>query len=122
MDEAQELSSRVAIIHRGRIVALGAPDELIHRLGAGQTLRLHTTAPADGELAAALRQVNGVSQVVPGADAITLTLGSAAAVLPDILRVADGLGLCVDSLTIQQPNLEDVFLRLTGESLAEVSQ
>ncbi len=120
MDEAQELSDRVAIIHRGRIVALDAPDALIRSLGAVQTVRLHTTSPAGSELIAALRRVNGVSQVLPGMGTLTLALHGAAEALPEILRASDRLNIRVDSLTIQESNLEDVFLRLTGENLAEV--
>jgi len=68
-------------------------------------------APADGEAVAALRRLDGVSAVSPGAEALTLILNDVADTLPAILRVTDRLGIRVDSLTVQQPNLEDVALR-----------
>ncbi len=120
LDEAQELSDRVAIIHRGRIIALGAPDELVQSLGAGEILRLEVASgPVGGQAVEELRQLSGVSGVIVGADTITMTLAAAADTLPEILRLADRRHLRVNSFTVQKPSLEDVFLRLTGESLAE---
>jgi len=63
-----------------------------------------------------------VSQVLPGDDSVTLSLPRAADALPDILRIAEREGVRVGSLTVQQPSLEAVFLRLTGESLTEESR
>jgi ABC-2 type transport system ATP-binding protein len=120
MDEAQELSDRVGIIHRGQIIALGTPDELIQSLDMEDTLRLRvaiaTVSPAALD---ALRQVKGVKQISSEGDAITLSLQSAAEALPEVLRIVKEAGIGVRALTVQQPNLETVFLRLTGERLTE---
>ena len=120
MDEAQELSDRVGIIHRGQIIALGTPDELIQSLDVEDTLRLRvaiaTVSPAALD---ALRQVKGVKQISSEGDAITLSLQSAAEALPEVLRIVKEAGIGVRALTVQQPNLETVFLRLTGERLTE---
>jgi len=123
MEEAQELSDRVGIIHRGRIIALGTPSELIQTIHAEDTLRLHVAVskvPADA--LEALRQVVGVKRVSVGGGAIILSLLHAADVLPEILRIVEEAGIVVSSLTVQQPNLEAVFLHLTGERLAVVSE
>ena len=123
MEEAQELSDRVGIIHYGKIIALGTPDELIETIQAEDTLRLHvgvSKVPADA--LEALRQVVGVKRVSVGGEAITLSLLHAADVLPEILRIVEEAGIVVSSLTVQQPNLEAVFLHLTGERLTAVSE
>jgi ABC-2 type transport system ATP-binding protein len=65
----------------------------------------------------ALTQVSGVKRVSPEEDAITISLLHAADVLPEILRIMQEAGIVVSSLTVQQPNLEAVFLHLTGQRL-----
>jgi ABC-2 type transport system ATP-binding protein len=123
MEEAQELSDRVGIIHYGRIIALGTPDELIQTIHAGDTLRLHVgVSQVSASVLDALRQVTGVKGVSPEEDAITLSLLHAADVLPEILRIMQEAGIVVSSLTVHQPNLEAVFLHLTGQRLTVVSE
>jgi ABC-2 type transport system ATP-binding protein len=118
MEEAQELSDRVGIIHLGQIIALGMPDELIEAIRAEDTLRLHVGA---GKVSAAalepLRQVEGVRQVSLQGDIITISVLHAHGKLPEILRIAEQVGTRVRSLTIQEPNLESVFLQLTRQPL-----
>jgi ABC-2 type transport system ATP-binding protein len=123
MEEAQELSDRVGIIHHGKIIALGTPDELIQRLHVEDTLRLSVgVAEVSVAVVDALQRVKGVKQVSAGGDTITLSLLDAAEVLPQILRIMEESGIGVGSLTVQQPNLEAVFLRLTGERLTVGSE
>ncbi|MBN2206646.1 MAG: ABC transporter ATP-binding protein, partial [Candidatus Aminicenantes bacterium] len=87
LEEAREISDRVGIIHRGRIVALGAPAALIAEFGGDETLRLSLAAAAPPPEAAlsALRRVRGVRAAASDADGVTVSLRSAAEVLPDIL-------------------------------------
>ncbi len=123
MDEAQELSDRVGIIHRGRIIAMGTPDELIRSIDGEDTLRLQVgLSGTPAGLANALQQVQGVRQVSVNGEVVTLRLRHAAGALPGILRLAEELGVGVQSLTVRQPGLEAVFLRLTGEKLPEASE
>ena len=123
MEEAQEISDRVGIIHHGRIVALGTPDELIQTIHAEDTLRLHVgVSEVPAAVMEALKQVRGVKRVLVGGDAITLSVLHAASVLPEILRIVEESGTSAHSLTVRQPNLEAVFLRLTGQSLTVVSE
>ena len=119
MTEAEEISDRVGIIHGGRLVALGAPVELIRTLHAEDTLRLHVADASRLPVAAldALRGAGGVSRLIVGADTLTLSVAGAAAALPNILDRAQAAGIAVRSLTVEQPNLEAVFLRLTGRGL-----
>jgi ABC-2 type transport system ATP-binding protein len=120
MEEAQELSDRVAIIHHGKIIALGTPDELIRMVPGDETLRLYVGAshvpPAALET---LDQIGGVNTVVHEGEGIILSLDNAASVLGRILQVAEEYSMKVQSLTVQQPNLEAVFLHLTGQILGE---
>ena len=118
MDEAQELSDGVVIMHRGRIIALGSPDELIRMAPGEDTLRLHVgQTPVPPAALETLRQTAGVTRVVREGNAIILSLGDTPDVLPHILRITKELDVPVSSLTVQQPNLESVFLHLTGQRL-----
>ena len=120
MEEAQELSDRVGIIHKGKIIALGTPDELIETARGEDTLRLTIGAsivtPATVER---LRTVRGVGLVSQDGDALTLSLKDAAPVLPEVLRIVEDTGVAVQSLTVQRPSLETVFLQLTGQRLVD---
>jgi ABC-2 type transport system ATP-binding protein len=118
MEEAQELSDRVAIIHQGRIMALGPPEEMIRELHGEDVLRLYlsqVTIPAG--MLDALREVRGVRQVFLEGDGLSLTLLNAGEVLSEILNIIADAGIGVRSLTVQQPNLETVFLHLTNQRL-----
>ncbi len=120
MEEAQEISHRVGIIHRGRIIALGTPEELIQRLHARETLRLQIgTATLPPDALAAFQRIEGVEQISLGEGAVTFSVRGAAELVPAILRTAGEAGIEVRALTIRQPNLESVFLHLTGQQLTE---
>ena len=118
MEEAQELSDRVGIIHHGEIIALGKPDELIQTIHAQDTLRLHVGASkVSTTMLDSLKQVEGVVQVLLQDNTITISALRAHKVLPEILRIAERSDISVRSLTVEQPDLEAVFLHLTGQTL-----
>ncbi|MHB0877044.1 MAG: ATP-binding cassette domain-containing protein [Anaerolineae bacterium] len=120
MEEAQELSHRVGIIDHGELIALGSQQELTHLVGEHDTLRLHLQ---DGEqvadLEAAMRQVAGViSASVAGDEVVLLVQEAEDSVAPAITRAGE-LGARVRSVDIEEPNLESVFLHLTGRALRD---
>jgi ABC-2 type transport system ATP-binding protein len=106
MEEAQRLCGRVAILDQGRVLALGSPDELIAAHGG--------TATVIAELAGA--KPTGLD--LPGSlDGQSLRFESSAP-LAEVARLVEK-GLRFDSLNIQQPDLESVFLALTGRRLRD---
>jgi ABC-2 type transport system ATP-binding protein len=121
MAEAEEISDRVGIIHQGRLIALGTPAELIATLHAEDTLRLHLdgSGPPPAAALAALQRLPGVGRLDARPGTVTFAVAGAADVLPAVLAAAGAAGIGVRSLTVEQPNLEAVFLRLTGRSLGE---
>ncbi len=120
MEEAQELSDRVGIIHKGKIIALGTPDELIQTIHAEDTLRLQLDTPdVPAATLQALERVRSIKEASLDGRTATLYLMRAAEVLPEILRIVEAAGINVQSLTVEEPNLETVFLRLTGRRLTE---
>lgn len=120
MEEAQELSHRIGIIDHGKLIALGTLQELVRRVGEHTTLILRLTQ-ADGgsELADASRAIEGVLQATAADGELWLNATSAECVLADVLNAAAGLGLNIRSIEIREPNLESVFLHLTGRALRD---
>jgi ABC-2 type transport system ATP-binding protein len=111
MEEAEHLCDRLAIVDQGRVVATGTPSELIGRGDASQ--RVSFSWP--GADAAWLSQLDGVERVTRRGDAVEVA-GSG----PMAVRVAAALagrGVAPDDFRTHHPDLEDVFLALTGRDL-----
>lgn len=107
MEEA-EVADRIALIDAGRIVALGTPRELKAQLGGG-VIRLKTDD--DGQARTWLR---GRGYGVEDSRELMLVHADPAAILPEILRT---MPVKVHRVSINEPSLEDVFLKLTGRGL-----
>ncbi len=118
MEEAQRLCHRVAIMDDGRIIALDTPQALIQQVGGG-VIRLGVH---DGHLpvfagrAADIPTVKAVSQ--RGGE-LFVEAHRARQALLDLLELANRLDARVTSLQILEPNLETVFLSLTGKHLRD---
>jgi ABC-2 type transport system ATP-binding protein len=119
MEEAELLCDRVAIVDRGRVIALGSPAELIASLGGDHVVEVR----ADG-IDAALRS-DGVG-ALPGVRAhrfdgpvLTLTVEAPHRTIPPLLNRLAALDLRLDGLTTRHTSLEDVFVSLTGRHLRD---
>jgi ABC-2 type transport system ATP-binding protein len=118
LDEAERLCDRVAIMHEGRIVGLDTPAALLATLGS-EIVELRIDGPADAALAA-LR-----SRHIAGSDAFTV--GSTLTVPLHDRSAADAVSaihdarLPVASLSTRKPTLDDVYLRLTGDRIADAA-
>lgn len=120
MEEAQELSDRVGIIDHGKIIALGTQKELTQMVGEHETLRLDLAEDADAEaLAAALRGVPSIIQSSATDHQVVLIAPEAEEALPEVITRANEMGAKVRAVHIQEPNLEAVFLHLTGRALRD---
>lgn len=107
LEEAQQLADRIAIIDHGRIIATGAPDEIIARYGRPERLRIV------GEPALADRLAASGLTVERRNDAVEIELGSKAEALR-ILETVASSGLRWESFSTRSDTLEDVFIRLVG--------
>ncbi len=107
LDEAQQLSDRIAIINRGRTIATGSPNEIIARYGRPERLRI-VGEPALADRLAALGH-----RVTRDDDGVEVELGSKADALR-ILETVASSGLRWDSFSTQTDTLEDVFIQMVG--------
>jgi ABC-2 type transport system ATP-binding protein len=120
MGEAEELSDRVGIIDHGQMIALGTQKELTQLVGENMSLRLHLNEgePADG-LVVALEQLPDVLEVTAVNSQIILITPDAAPILPAVMNAASTQAISLRSIDIEEPNLEAVFLHLTGRALRD---
>ncbi len=120
MEEAQELSDRVAIIDHGEIIALGSTGELIQMVGEQDHLQLRV---GEQEVPAAMiekyGQIEGVTHVAQQDGEIMVTAKRGRKALPDLIHLANEAEIDISSVSIQEPDLEAVFLHLTGRALRE---
>mgnify|MGYP002682407470 FL=1 len=120
MEEAQELSDRVGIIDHGKLIALGTQSELTAQVGEMDTLILHLGENEDPEhLAQALKALPDVLQANPSDHTVALVTPSAEELLAPVVSRSNELGIKIHSIDMREPNLEAVFLHLTGRALRD---
>jgi ABC-2 type transport system ATP-binding protein len=120
MEEAEELSHRVGIVDHGKMIAIGTQKELTQLVGENETLRLHTNKDMDVQpLMTALQELPEVIHASASEDMVVLIVPEADDALPPVLGKADRMGYKIRSVDIQEPNLEAVFLKLTGRALRD---
>jgi ABC-2 type transport system ATP-binding protein len=120
MEEAQELSHRVGIIDHGEMIANGTQKELTQTIGQHETLRLHLSEDIDANwLAGDLRSLPGVIQSSADNHAVLLMVPEAEEALAPVITRTNELDVRIRSIDIQEPNLEAVFLHLTGRALRD---
>lgn len=118
MEEAQGLCDRVGIIDQGRLQAEGTTRELVALVGEQD--RVHVDA--SGDLPAATRAcgaIPGVQRAATADSAIDVIADHGGALLPRLLAAIADAGAQVNSVEVTEPNLEAVFLHLTGRALRD---
>jgi ABC-2 type transport system ATP-binding protein len=118
LDEAERLCDRIAIMHHGRIVAVGTPAAL--RAELGKEL-VEVRLDGDAEAALALLRDHGVAGPAAFAVGSTLTLPVAEGGSTAAIAAVDALDVGALAVGARRPTLDDVYLRLTGGRLAEAA-
>jgi ABC-2 type transport system ATP-binding protein len=111
MDEAQQLCDHIAVVDRGRVVAVDTPQGLINRYGGGVRIVFSSTSNRDVSW---LHQTPNVSSVVRHGPRVEVSGNG-----PVLAHVGAALiahGMEPEDLRLEQPTMEDVFLNITGRS------
>ena len=118
MEEAERLCDRVGIIDQGKIIAEGTRRELVASIG--QKDKVSIAAHGDIEkAAAACRHLDGVEEVSATDEGIQLICSQGRRLLPKIMEAIGQSGAEVVSAEVIEPDLEAVFLHLTGKALRD---
>lgn len=118
MEEAQELSDHIGIVDHGKMIANGTHEDLVKLVGEQTRIDLTLDMDASNVLDE-WRALEGVSQVSAENGLVTVLAGDSNEVLPRLFDVTNRLSARITSVDIQEPNLETVFLHLTGRALRD---
>jgi ABC-2 type transport system ATP-binding protein len=134
MEEAQELSDRVGILDYGELIAQGTQQALTQSVGEADRLefQLGGPPPAEGALARLRDAIPGVTEVIytpaseeadaagaPAAGTLLVAAQRGRTVLPAVIQSLTEAGIEIQSVHVREPDLETVFLALTGRALRD---
>ena len=122
LEEADNLAAQVAIIDRGKIVALGAPEALKSGL-KGDSIQVELHEPAlNGTASALLAHLPELREAVVDGRTLRARVDNGARAVPGVLAALDSAGIGVASVTVARPSLDDVYLKYTGRAYRPESQ
>jgi ABC-2 type transport system ATP-binding protein len=118
LEEAEQLAGRVGIIARGSLVAEGAPESLKSRVGE-PTVHVELADPESaGRAREALAGLGTLERPSPRAPArVALRTAAGKAAIAPVVRALDEHGVAVESVEVETPTLDDVFMAVTGSHL-----
>ena len=115
MEEAERLCDRVMIVDRGRVVALDTPEALIGSLGVEKRIVFGVPEGQDVEC---LTRLSAVSRIEPS-DGHVIVYGHGDRFASSVVHALEDTDVAFTDFRTEEPNLEDVFLSLTGREMRE---
>jgi ABC-2 type transport system ATP-binding protein len=116
MEEAERLADRVAVIDRGRIVAIDTPAGIISRVSAEQKLRFRPSAPMDDRLLTELPEVTSVERAGP-----VVVVSGTGNLIHAVTSILAQHQVVANDLRVEQANLDDAYLTLTAHPTKELT-
>jgi len=119
MEEADQLCGRVAIMDKGRILALDSPDALKEQIDADTIVTVTATGDRDALARALEARVPGIALTRPVDGGVELHVKGKDRLLPAVVTGAEDAGFPVLDISVTEPTLETVFIKLTGKELRD---
>ena len=119
MEEADSMCNRIAIMDHGRILAMDTPKNLKESVGADHIVTISATGDLDAFARLLREKVEGATAGQQLDGTIQLHVKGTGGVLPRIVAVAEQEGFNITDLSVAEPSLEDVFIKLTGRELRD---
>ena len=116
VDEVESLCDRVAFMHRGELVTEGTPEELVSSIEGVRRILATLRNPVEY---GPVEDVSGVERVVPEGRDLVVHCEDRPGIVADVVAAIVGCGGDITDLIVRRPNLEDVYVKLTGEALRE---
>jgi ABC-2 type transport system ATP-binding protein len=116
MDEADKLADRVAIIDHGKIIELDTPENLKNKIG-GDVITIQSENKE--KLHLLLKNCKWCRGSKQHDGTLTIQVANSEKNIADIVKLANKNNIQIDSLTVNKPTLEDVFLHFTGKTIRE---
>lgn len=120
MDEADQLSDRIAIIDHGKLLKLNTPQNLKKEIGEGDIVSMKISDPGKNwKVVKSLKSLEHLESIVEVEGTINFRALDAVSKLPRIMEQIEKENIRIDDLSVRPNTLEDVFIELTGISLRE---
>lgn len=119
LEEAEQLCDRIGVIDQGKMVALGDKEELIAQVGHHDLVRFQLPAEHRGDLAEVCNQWTGFHKLGEHRSKVEIETSDGARLLPELQQWLAGRNCSLDQLEVERPNLETLYLNLTGRGLRE---
>lgn len=119
LEEAEQLCDRIGVIDKGRMVALGDKEELIAQVGDNDFVRFQLASGRRREFISDCSSWPGFHAVVEKRGKVEIEVRDGALLLPELQEWLKARDLPLDQLEIERPNLESLYLNLTGRGLRE---
>ena len=116
VDEVESLCDRAAFLHRGKLVAEGTPEELISSVEGVRRIVARLRNPVEY---GPINEIDGIQRIVPEGRDLVFHCDERPGMVADVVAGIVRAGGDIVNLSVQRPNLEDVFVKLTGEALRD---
>ena len=120
MEEADKLCDRVGIIDYGKIQVIDTPEIMKNAMGSAMiSFSLFDGIAKQDELVTRIKQIEFVNQVTRKQGEITIKSSQCSEVIPKIFQTTSEMNIEIDSLSLNKPTLDDVFISYTGHNLRD---
>ena len=115
LTEAEYICDEIAIINKGKIIAVDTPDDLKNRFGRKKTIKIHLSE-VNENLSNLLSEVNDCKIDFNSGSNITINSDESEAVLLQVLQILNSNNITIEDLSAMPTNLEEIFLKVVNES------